>query len=40
MDAWDRGQALVPTLKINKFQAYSLVSVHGRGIVEKTADTR
>ena len=37
---WDRGQTLATTLKINKLQAYSLVSVHGRGIVEKTADTR
>ena len=30
---WDRGQALVPTLKINKSRASFLASVYGRGIV-------
>ena len=30
---WDMGQALVPTLKINKLQASSLALVYGRGIV-------
>ena len=29
---WDRGQALVPALKINKLQASSLASVYGRGM--------
>lgn len=33
MGQWDMGQALVPTLKINKLQAFSLASVYGRGIV-------